>query len=139
MFRPPVLAVRAGQRVRFTNSDGSNHNVNAEDAANRFDAYTTALQPHVQAFRAGGSAPTVVRCHTHPWMVAWVYVFEHPWFAVTDASGRFVIDGVPAGPQRLLVRHAGGGLERRLSVTARERPVEVVLTAADRVEGAGLR
>ena len=33
----------------------------------------------------------------HTWMSAWIYVFDHPYFAVTDASGAFVIKDVPAG------------------------------------------
>ena len=37
------------------------------------------------------------KCNVHAWMNAYVGVLEHPYFAVTDASGRFSIPQLPAG------------------------------------------
>lgn len=45
----------------------------------------------------------------HPWMDAKMFVFDHPYFAVTDDNGRFTIDKAPAGPCRLVVWHEDGG------------------------------
>ena len=42
-------------------------------------------------------------CDIHPWMRAWIFVFDHPWFAVTDKTGRFRIPDVPPGEFRLHV------------------------------------
>jgi hypothetical protein len=41
-----------------------------------------------------------VFCSIHPQMAAYVMVLETPYFAVSDARGRFVIAGVPAGTYR---------------------------------------
>lgn len=46
-----------------------------------------------------------IREQIHPWMQAWVGVMEHPFFAVTDAAGRFEIKGLPAGAYTLEVWH----------------------------------
>jgi len=119
IFDPPVLAVREGQAVRFTNEDGANHNVRAEHAlpANRLDAYTGAGQAHTHRFRADpGGSPVSVTCRVHPWMAAWIYVFPHPRFSVTDVGGRFRIERVPAGEHRVSIRHPAGGLARDLTV-----------------------
>jgi hypothetical protein len=38
-----------------------------------------------------------VKCDVHPWMSAWVGVFEHPFHNVTDSKGTFEIKDLPAG------------------------------------------
>jgi plastocyanin len=119
IFEPQVLAIRDGQPVRFGNEDGANHNVrsDSQDVRNRFSLYTGAGQSQTRRLRAESNhRPMAITCDIHPWMIAWIYTFTHPYFAVTDATGRFRIVGVPAGPQQLLVRHPAGGLRRGLSV-----------------------
>ncbi len=53
--------------------------------------------------------PINVTCAVHPWMKAWVFVFAHPYFAVTDADGAFVIPKVPPGKYRLVAWHEASG------------------------------
>lgn len=130
VFRPQVLAVREGQPVRFTNEDSANHNVRSQSGRpeNRFDAYTGTGHVHTARFRGqGGEEPLVITCDIHPWMVAWIYVFGHPYFAVTDGAGRFRITGVAPGAHRLAVRHPAGGL-------ARDLPVRIEAGGTTRVE-----
>jgi plastocyanin len=123
VFEPQVLAVREGQPVHFTNEDGANHNVRseAEDVTNRFSIYTGAGQMQTRRFRAHPvERPLVITCDIHPWMIAWIYSFAHPYFAVTDAAGHFQISGVPGGLHQLSVRQPAGGLQRdaRVQVAA---------------------
>jgi hypothetical protein len=49
-------------------------------------------------------------------MRAWVYVVPHPWFAVSDAQGKFQIEAVPPGKYTLWLRHADTGLQERQNV-----------------------
>ena len=46
-----------------------------------------------------------VKCDVHGWMAAWIGVFDHPYFAMTDADGRFTIKGLPPGKYTLEVWH----------------------------------
>jgi hypothetical protein len=115
MFRPPILAVREGQPVVFSNSDGANHNVRSNDSepANRFSGYPTPVEPYVRTFRHKPDGRAIVlSCDTHSWMIAWIFVFDHSYFAVTDREGVFHITGVPAGSYQLRVRQPAGGLQR---------------------------
>ena len=49
------------------------------------------------------------KCDLHPWNYAYVGVFAHPYFAVTDEQGRFTIPGVPAGRHSIEIFHPKGG------------------------------
>jgi hypothetical protein len=56
-------------------------------------------------------------CNIHPDMLAYVVVVDTPYFAVTDATGAFLIRNVPAGKYKLVVWHEKkDGFERDLEV-----------------------
>ena len=42
------------------------------------------------------SGKYIVKCDIHPWMNAYVHAVSHPYFAITDAKGKFVKDFVKA-------------------------------------------
>ena len=68
----------------------------------------------------------------HTWMSAYVYVFDHPYFAVTDGEGKFTIKDVPAGKYELEVWHEPIG--EKLAPVTRTIPIDVTdgkPTAAD--------
>src|SRR5690606_37120358 len=93
-FRPPLLAVRSGERVAFSNSDPANHNVRASSLrpGNQFNVYTGSGGEYLHRFEADEKQrPVLIGCDIHAWMRGWVYVFDHPHFAVTDEAGRFAL------------------------------------------------
>jgi Polysaccharide lyase family 4, domain II len=53
--------------------------------------------------------PLLVSCSIHFWMKAYVRVFDHPYFAITDADGAFTIKQAAAGNCRLVIWHEGIG------------------------------
>jgi plastocyanin len=136
-FTPAVVAVRAGQPVRFTNDDPSNHSVRSTTGvpANRFSAYTGTGQPYVHRFRANpDGSPAVVTCDIHAWMMAWVYVFDHSHFAMTDRTGSFSIPPLAPGGYRLSVKHGPSGLSRVLDATItpnKETRIDIVFDTQD--------
>jgi hypothetical protein len=121
MFEPPVLAVRAGRTVRFTNDDVANHNVRARGGtpANTFYISTGPGSIGATTHTFGvvpENRPVQLSCDIHPWMAAWVYVFDTDAFAVTAADGSFHIDNVPPGRYRAAVRQPSGPLTRDLAI-----------------------
>ncbi len=58
-----------------------------------------------------------IRSNTHNWIRGYVFVFDHPYAAVTDEKGAFEMDGLPAGDYVLKVWHEGFGTqEKNISV-----------------------
>jgi plastocyanin len=95
-FVPHVLAVMAGTVVDFPNSDKTYHNVFSLSKAKRFDLgrYAAGRSKSIRFDRPG-----VVRvfCDIHSHMNAFILVFNHPFFDVTDTEGRFRLPNVPPG------------------------------------------
>jgi hypothetical protein len=59
-----------------------------------------------------------VKCDVHPWMMAWIAVFDHPWFAISANGGRFEIPSIPAGPQTIVAWHEQfGEIEQTVTIT----------------------
>lgn len=119
-FIPQVVAIRVGTPIRFTNEDSSNHNVRsrglgAENEFNRMVAQGGFLEHQYRV--TGDKRPVVVGCDLHPWMQAWIYVFEQPFFSVTNDKGMFEIMNIPAGERTLRVLQPAVGLQRDVPVT----------------------
>lgn len=95
-FVPHVLAVMLGTLVDFPNSDRTYHNVFSLSRARKFDLgrYAAGRSKAVRMDRPG-----VVRvfCDIHSHMNAFVLVFSHPFFSVTDVDGRYALPAVPPG------------------------------------------
>jgi plastocyanin len=120
VFMPRVLAIHFGRAVRFENNDLFNHGVMASSTvpANQFNVLTPPNQPHEHVFQPQ-KHPVQIGCALHPWMRAWIYVFTHSWFAVSDADGQFKIERVPPGKYTLWLRHPDSGFQERQQVEVR--------------------
>ena len=104
-FEPYAIALHKGQTLVLKSSDPKGHNVRYNGFGGA--ALNTVIPPNgtfeVPKFVAAERLPLEVRCDIHPWMKAWMMVFDHPFFAVTEKDGSFEIHGVPAGVQNLIV------------------------------------
>lgn len=120
LFSPETIAIRAGDRIRFTNSDAGTHNITSTDSLQLFSASISHGQEFVQVFpKAGGlRRPIVLGCVFHGQMRAWVFVFDHPHYQQTAADGRFRLANIPPGEYRLEIAHPPGALRagRRIEI-----------------------
>ena len=118
MFRPRVQGILIGQEVSMRNSGPVIHNVRSLSSENRpFNIGQPAGTPDRKKVFKNKEGPIELRCDFHPWMRAYLFVMEHPCFAVTDAEGRFTINGLPAGNYTLASWHeAFGEQEQKITV-----------------------
>ena len=111
-FVPHVLAITTGTIVDFPNSDHIYHNVFSLSKAKSCDLgrYEAGKSRSVTFERPG-----IVRvfCDIHSHMNAFILVFSHPFFAVTDADGRYHIDNVPPGSYSVIAWNEGVSSESR--------------------------
>jgi plastocyanin len=106
MYVPQIVAIQTGQKLIVKNSDPLVHNVHTTPTAN----------PEANQVQMPGGADLTFtfdkpemflkfKCDVHPWMFAWVSVFDHPYFAVSDKDGKFSIKNVPPGKYTLEATH----------------------------------
>jgi plastocyanin len=120
-FQSETVAIRRGDSVKFTNSDQTTHNVQTSSEIANFNVNTPGGGEHTFRFeRAGGTRqPAQVGCVFHSAMRAWVFVFDHPWYKLTPASGKFRLADVPPGEYDLEMVHPAGELRWRKRVTVK--------------------
>ena len=107
---PRVQAVVVGTTVNVYNEDRLIHKLVFIRGAH--DTVTT-----MPFFNGGEAVPSEgiatksgiveVRCTLHPWTHGYIAVFDHPYFAVTDANGAFSIDSLAPGTYKMMVWHEG--------------------------------
>ncbi len=115
-FVPHVLAITAGTVIDFPNNDKTFHNVFSLSRVRTFDLgrFAPGRTGSVR-FDRPGIVPIFCDIHSH--MSAYVLVFGHRYFAVSDENGRYSIDNVPAGVYSLAVwSELGGAPARRVTV-----------------------
>jgi hypothetical protein len=102
-YIPHVQALTVGTALAIMNNDAILHNVHGNEAKIDGPALTVfnlATPIKGQKVPVAMRKPGLVKLQCdagHTWMNAWIYVFDHPYYAVTDESGAFVIGDVPPG------------------------------------------
>jgi hypothetical protein len=97
LYRPAVLAARAGGVLRLRNSDPLTHTVHATLSGRTLFNVAMPLENAELSLKLPPE-PSVLdlRCDVHPWMQAVVRTFDHPHFTTTGADGRFRLLGLLA-------------------------------------------
>jgi plastocyanin len=124
IYTPGILAIQTGQKLIVKNSDNCVHNVHSVPTAE-------GNSSHNDVQMAGGADLTYTfdkpemflkfQCDVHPWMFAWVSVFDHPYFSVSGKDGKFVIKNVPPGKYTLVATHRKLGTQtQEIEVTDKE-------------------
>jgi plastocyanin len=109
-FVPHVLAITTGTTVDFPNTDKFYHNVFSLSKVAKFDLgrYAAGRSRPVRFDRPG-----IVRvfCDIHSHMNAFILVFSHPFFAMTDIDGRYRIENIPPGTYNVIAWNEGTASE----------------------------
>jgi len=92
-----VLAFRAGQEVKISNSDPLSHNIHPLARVNREwnKLQPPRTPPFSYAYENEEFIP--VKCNLHPWMQGYFVVLRTPYFAVTGDDGSFALPELPPG------------------------------------------
>ena len=112
-FVPHVVAASVGQTLEMHNEDPILHDAHAILGPETL--FNLAI-PKGRTVHHVLETPGIahVNCNVrHTWMHAYLFVADDPYLAVTDRSGRFVLDDVPPGTHTIAVWHELLGTSQR--------------------------
>jgi len=115
-----VIGVMVGQTLQVRNSDSTLHNVMANLRTNKsFNEGMSVKGATIEKVFQNAEFKADFRCFMHPWMVAYVHVMEHPYFAITGPDGAFTLRGLPAGEYEINTLHESSRFEASGPVTVK--------------------
>jgi plastocyanin len=108
-YHPHVLDIMTGQKLKILNSDPTTHNIHPMPQVKGNREWNQSQGPHADPIvKSSFTAQEImlpIKCNQHPWMKMYLNVMAHPYFAITDANGKFTIPNLPPGTYTLAVIH----------------------------------
>jgi plastocyanin len=112
MYEPRVLTLQVGQPLQVRNDDPTVHNIHVMASMNH--SWNRSEEPGDPPFTETFSHPELgvpVTCNVHPWMRAYLFVFDNPYYAVTTKNGDFELKGLPPGTYMIEARQEYYGVQ----------------------------
>ena len=98
IYSPHVVGIMAGQQLDILNNDGTLHNIHALPKVNKeFNKAQPRSKKKLSVKFEKPEAPFKINCDVHPWMGAYIGVFDHPCFAVSGDEGPYIISDLKPG------------------------------------------
>ncbi len=136
-FEPYLQVVPKGVKLTIKNSDPVLHNVHPFEIIgdSRRTLFNLAQpkqdQVNQKKIKTRRGKAVELACDAHAWMAGWLYVLEHPYYAVVGMDGAFKIDDVPPGDYKLVAWHPVLGTQEQAVTVAANAPAD----AAFKFEG----
>jgi hypothetical protein len=111
-YSPRIMAMQRGEKLKVRNNDPKLHIPHSYlDERTVFTLSLPFRGTTIDATsRIGRPGVLKVVCDTHAWMLAYIHVFDHPYYAITGERGTFSIADVPAGTYILRAWHEDAGM-----------------------------
>jgi plastocyanin len=141
LFVPRMSGARVGQTLQATNSDPTGHNVHSLSTHGNAFNVMQPKQGMINMFPLKSEDIVMrIKCDLHSWMVAYVGVVRHPYYAVSGSDGSFTIARVPPGRHTIQTWHEQyGRLTRTVDVKAGQTAtVDFVYTGKEKPSTAGV-
>ncbi len=108
-FVPHVTVGYKKNKINIKNSDPVFHNVHSYIKGKT--VYNLGLpDPGSEVTKKMKKSGVMeVKCDSHPWMLGYVFISDHPYTSVTNEKGEFSISDIPAGSYKVKAWHEGLG------------------------------
>ena len=117
LFLPHIFGIMAGQTLEILNSDPTLHNVHARWDGGDFNRGMPRAGMRFTKSFPRAQVIVHVQCDVHPWMEAWAQVLAHPYYAVSDAHGKYSIAHLPDGTYTIAAWHETfGTIEKQITL-----------------------
>ena len=130
LYTPGILAIQTGQKLVVKNSDNCVHNVHSKPTVDGNKESNDVQMPGGADLTYTFDKPEMFlkfQCDVHPWMFAWVSVFDSPYFCVSGKDGKFIIKNVPPGKYTVEAAHRKLGAQTQ-DVEVKDADVTVNFT-----------
>lgn len=107
-YTPHVFGIMKKQDITILNSDDTLHNIHAVPKKNKeFNVGMPEKGMEITKTFKKDEDAIFIKCDVHPWMAAYCFSMEHPYFGVTGADGSVSIDasGLPDGEYGVRIWH----------------------------------
>ena len=122
MYVPRVLAFRANQPLEIKNTDPVTHNVHPMPRENK--SWNRSLPENAPPFMTKFPHQELgipVACNIHPWMRAFLFVFDNPYYDMTAKTGTFELKNLPPGTYTVEAWHEYlGTLDQTVTIAPKE-------------------
>src|SRR5580704_2345509 len=110
-YEPHILLVPQNTLLQMKSSDATLHTVHMDGAATYNLPFPFTNQAVSRNMPNAGLVN--LKCNGgHVWMNAEMFVIPHPYYAVSDESGKFELTGVPPGEYEIVAWHEGWNVAR---------------------------
>lgn len=96
MYDPHVQTVMIDQAITVRNSDSTLHNIHTFAEKQRSENFAQPMKGDERDIVFKRAEIVKIKCDVHPWMSAFIGVFDHPYHAATGDDGSCIIE-LPAG------------------------------------------
>ncbi len=113
-FVPHVAVGFTGNTITMKTDDPVLHTFDIHTSLNGKELFHVGLHEQGSAVTKKLSKAGLLdlSCYVHPWQHAYVYVFDHPYAAVSDERGSFTITDIPPGTYAIESWHEALGTRR---------------------------
>jgi len=105
LYSPRVQGAVVGQNLKILNSDQTLHNIHSQSPKYLLNIAQPIAGMTYNLPLKTEEVMLQFKCQIHQWMIAYIGVLPHPFFAVSDASGAYEIKNVPAGKYEVQAWH----------------------------------
>lgn len=122
IFIPRILGVQTDQDVKMLNSDPLAHNVHGLPQHSPSWNFSLGVKGASRTLSIPTQEAMIeIKCDIHPWMRAYIGVFDHPYFMLSGADGRFTLKDVPLGEYTVEAWHERFGVQsQKVTLGAKE-------------------
>lgn len=135
-YVPHVQVIQTDQQFSLVNTDAIACNFHIPGFNNAFNLMIPAVQLGEDllekkiVFQNPERFPIIVQDDIYAWKKALILPLDHPFAAVTDKNGNFIIQGLPPGSYDFTLWHEKiGYLEKKLNIEVRnDEPTSILLS-----------
>ena len=119
-FSPRIAFVRTGQNLVFKNATTSGQSLKVDSTHNPANPIISAGKEFSLKFTKEERLPISLSSAIHPWLSSRLIVKDHPYVAISNTNGEFLIPHLPNGTWKFQVWHEESGYVTDIKLGGKE-------------------